>query len=92
MLILKRDPPRQLDDSDVCRRLLLDKNGMVYDFALNRLFPNSPSLRLQHSLPFSFTDEWQVAPAAKTELDKLLGKVFDYWLAGDGPVGKSFVW
>ena len=88
-IILKRDPERALDDSESTRRLLMDKNGMVYNFETRSLQPNCPSMRLQRSVPFSFRAEWKIAPETMARLDGLLDKVFDYWLCGSGPMNKT---
>ena len=88
-IILKCDPERPLDDSESTRRLLMDKDGMVYNFETRRLQPNCPSMRLQRGVPFSFRTEWKVAAEAMAALDRLLDKVFEYWLCGNGPENKS---
>ena len=88
-LVLKRDPSIALDCSERIRRLLVDCNGLVYDFNSGQLFPNTPSLRLQRNLPFSFEQPWKIDPGLQKKLDELLDKIFAYWLSGDGPKNKS---
>mmetsp|Transcript_75192 Transcript_75192/g.121371 ORF Transcript_75192/g.121371 Transcript_75192/m.121371 type:complete len:666 (-) Transcript_75192:111-2108(-) len=87
-LLLKRDPSIPLDCSERSRRLIMDSKGWVYDFEIRRRFINTPSLRLQRNLAFSFDEEWKIDPDARKAMDKLLDKIFDFWLIG-GPKGKS---
>jgi hypothetical protein len=88
-LVLKRDPVFALDCSERIRRMLVDCNGLVYDFETNKCFPNMPCLRLQRSLPFSFQQPWKIDPGLLQKFDELLDKIFDYWLSGNGPKDKS---
>jgi hypothetical protein len=85
---------RPLDDSESARRLLVDCKGTVYDFGSNSFAASSPNHRLSRCLPFSFEQEWKVAPVAKDRMAELLEKVFALWLAGapglyDGPHGMA---
>jgi hypothetical protein len=90
-LILLR-VPRTFLDGEGARQFLMDRDGMIYDFARDAFIPGCSALRLCRHVPFSFGSHpdasWDAPPAFKQNVALLLDEIFDYYLRGEGPAGK----
>jgi hypothetical protein len=90
-LVLLRVPSTFLD-GEHARHFIMDRDGMVYDFARNAFVPGCSSLRLSRHVPFSFGEHpdasWDAPPAYKQEVAMILDEIFDFYLQGEGPNGK----
>jgi hypothetical protein len=84
--------PRTFLDGEHTRPFIMDRDGMIYDFARDTFIPGCSALRISRHVPFSFGPlpdaSWDAPPAYKRELASLLDEIFDFYLRGDGPGGK----
>ena len=97
-LVLRRPRPPVFADGTDTRDFLQDCHGLIYSFATDRFYAGEPSIRVTLNLPWGYFKDghigtpdsvWPAPPATKARLLELLDKVFAYFLAGDGPEGKS---
>jgi hypothetical protein len=87
-LSLMRMPSRSRDGEHT-RGLLMDRNGLVYDYARGTFYPNSPGLRMGFRCPWSFNEVWKVSDDVRVELDTVIGLIVKYWGDGKQAAGKS---
>ena len=76
----------------------MDKSNIMFNFEKDQFVVNCMDMRMSINVPWKFFPDdkisspdsvWNVAPELKSDLQNVLQGIFDYWLAGDGPDGKS---
>jgi hypothetical protein len=84
--------PRTFLDGEHARQFIMDRDGMIYDFARNAFIPGCSALRLSRRVPFSFGEHpdaaWDAPPVYKQQLALILDEIFDFYNSGEGPDGK----
>ena len=87
-LTLMRMPPR-VRDGDHTRNLIMDKDGLVYDFLSTETFQNIPALRMGLKCPWSFQEPWDASDDAKIRLREIVNSIIQLWGNGKYADGKS---
>jgi hypothetical protein len=89
--------PQVRVDSTQMWRFISDKNGCIYDTLTGRFIVNEPGIRVRRRLPWAFAndvpksidDVWDAPKDVKENLDTILQRIFQFWLATGNPEGRA---
>lgn len=97
-LVLRRPRPPSFVDNVDTREFLQDRHGLIYSFNTDSFYASEPAIRVSLNLPWTFFNDgsigtpdevWKAPVETKSGLLEILLKIFDYYLSGSGPEGKS---
>jgi hypothetical protein len=99
-LVLYRAEPCVRLDGVEHRRFLMDSRGVIYDHVEDKFHVNNPFIRVSRHMPWAFFDEggvdfkkgvdvWSAPLELKNRIGDCFRGIFDFWLSGEGPQGKS---